>query len=274
MRRPRWHRVTVGAAVGLVLLACSSAPAFAVPPSNDDFDSAKVIGALPYADPVNTVDATSAGDDPSPCRFSGHSIWYRFAAAANARIELSRSGTADRWLSYVFTLAREERLPRRPRRLPHALRRSRRNDVSTSWSPASPGAPSPSRRACLRRRPQTMISTAPLRSAHSLHRGCRPVRRDSRAGRPVLSGDLVFNRPQRLVLLRGACRRSHRRQDHQQSVQTAFADCIFTGSRGALVPVQSTRRGQGHHRFNAVAGTTYFVLVAHSQFSSTFDSSR
>jgi hypothetical protein len=51
--------------------------AFAQAPGNDDFDNAIVISEIPFSDETNTVEATSAADDPI-CTGEGHTVWYTF----------------------------------------------------------------------------------------------------------------------------------------------------------------------------------------------------
>jgi hypothetical protein len=70
------------AAAAFVLLQPAIASA-AVP--NDDFDSATVIGALPFADTVDMTQATTAADDPLLCFGEPASpfgtVWYSFTPA-------------------------------------------------------------------------------------------------------------------------------------------------------------------------------------------------
>lgn len=48
-----------------------------VPPDNDVFGSAVVVTGLPFSAPVNTVEATTAVDDPS-CEGNAASVWYAY----------------------------------------------------------------------------------------------------------------------------------------------------------------------------------------------------
>lgn len=61
----------------------------AAPPPNDDFDSATIIGALPFSDTVDVRYATNAWDDPPCATYYGPSIWYQFTAPGSARLELT-----------------------------------------------------------------------------------------------------------------------------------------------------------------------------------------
>jgi hypothetical protein len=58
----------------------------AVPPSNDDFDSATVIPEpLPFSDAINTLGATTALDDPD-CYGRGPTVWYVFTPSEATRV--------------------------------------------------------------------------------------------------------------------------------------------------------------------------------------------
>jgi len=67
-------------------------PALAAPPSNDDFDFATVIGALPFTDSINTSEATAAFDDPTTCANNG-SVWYAFTPSTNMTLEANTFGS-------------------------------------------------------------------------------------------------------------------------------------------------------------------------------------
>ena len=60
-------------------------PALAAPPANDDFNSATVIGALPFTTIQDTSEATAAADDPIDCYNNG-SVWYSFTPATDMLI--------------------------------------------------------------------------------------------------------------------------------------------------------------------------------------------
>ncbi|MFI7680283.1 PKD domain-containing protein [Actinophytocola sp. NPDC049390] len=67
------------AAAVLAVLAPGVARAEA--PSNDDFDTAATITALPFESTVDTTGATVAADDPVGCQSSyGNSVWFRYTA--------------------------------------------------------------------------------------------------------------------------------------------------------------------------------------------------
>jgi hypothetical protein len=58
------------------------------PPSNDDFDNATVIEALPFSDTVDVSLATWSGDDPYPsCGASPFTIWYAFTPSETMWLE-------------------------------------------------------------------------------------------------------------------------------------------------------------------------------------------
>jgi hypothetical protein len=66
---------------------------YALPPGNDDFDSATLAVNIPFTDDsVNTEEATSAADDPS-CLGNDHSVWYAFTPQINIRLEANTFGS-------------------------------------------------------------------------------------------------------------------------------------------------------------------------------------
>jgi hypothetical protein len=75
------------------------------PPANDDFDSATVISALPFTDRVSTVDATTAGDDPS-CNGNEHSVWYSFTPTQDTPIRADTAGSDYATTLGVYTGSR------------------------------------------------------------------------------------------------------------------------------------------------------------------------
>jgi hypothetical protein len=72
--------------------AARPGPSLAAAASNDDFDNATVVSALPFTDTVNTADATTAGDDPD-CVGNGPTVWYRFTPSENTRININTFGS-------------------------------------------------------------------------------------------------------------------------------------------------------------------------------------
>jgi hypothetical protein len=91
------------------LALASASPARAAPPSNDDFDHAVVIGALPFSDSRDTRDATFANDDP-PCtplfRTEEATVWYAFTPASDQQVLISTAGSSYNATLAVFTGAR------------------------------------------------------------------------------------------------------------------------------------------------------------------------
>lgn len=74
----------------------ASASASAVPPANDDFGSATAVGALPFQDAVETVDATMEPDEPGPpCSFgnAGNTVWYSFTPGSDTFVSADTLGT-------------------------------------------------------------------------------------------------------------------------------------------------------------------------------------
>jgi hypothetical protein len=68
----------------------------AQPPSNDDFDSATVISALPSTTRVDTSEATTAGDDPQWCRGFGNggTVWFDYTATGNVLLRATTAGSS------------------------------------------------------------------------------------------------------------------------------------------------------------------------------------
>jgi hypothetical protein len=71
------------------------------PPPNDEFDTATVVTALPFADAVNTVDATTAPDDPG-CD-SNNSVWYRYTPVRDVVVDVNPAGSTYDAVVGVFT---------------------------------------------------------------------------------------------------------------------------------------------------------------------------
>jgi hypothetical protein len=89
---------------GLVLALLNVSPAVAQP-ANDDFDTATVIGALPFIDSLSTVDATTAGDDPF-CNGFEHTVWYSFTPSQDVTIRADTSGSDYATTLSVYTGSR------------------------------------------------------------------------------------------------------------------------------------------------------------------------
>src|SRR5687768_6132497 len=79
----------------LAALAVVAAPASrAAAPPNDNFASATVIGALPFTDSLNTVEATNEFDDPI---YGGNTVWYAYTPITSGYV------TADTFGSDYYT---------------------------------------------------------------------------------------------------------------------------------------------------------------------------
>jgi hypothetical protein len=104
MRRLRLRRLVVFSVAGL-LFALLNVPAALAQPANDDFDSATVIGALPFSDSTSTVDATVAADDPF-CNSSEHTVWYSFTPTRDGLIRADTVGSDHDTNLAVYTGSR------------------------------------------------------------------------------------------------------------------------------------------------------------------------
>src|SRR5947199_8167019 len=71
-------------------------PAALAQPSNDDFDSATVISALPFSDSVDMGTATVAADDPKPPCTNPllSTVWYSFTPSQNVPLALDTFGSS------------------------------------------------------------------------------------------------------------------------------------------------------------------------------------
>ena len=62
-------------------------------PINDDMDNAVSVTGVPFTHSVNTTSATAAADDPDAGGFCDpapeHTVWYRFTATQNGRINVN-----------------------------------------------------------------------------------------------------------------------------------------------------------------------------------------
>lgn len=82
--------------------------------TNDDFDCATQVGALPFVDPHGPVaSATAAPDDPAPALHQsctnvgagnfGHTVWYRFAPSYDVVVDMTTQGSNYDTVLAVFT---------------------------------------------------------------------------------------------------------------------------------------------------------------------------
>jgi hypothetical protein len=80
--------------VATLSLVLGSAPlASAVAPANDRFGSATVVGSLPFADALSTVDATYSASDPTGCVGAAHSVWYTYTAGLDGLVAFETYGS-------------------------------------------------------------------------------------------------------------------------------------------------------------------------------------
>jgi len=80
----------------LAVLAMGPAAQGAVPPANDDFASAAVVGSLPFQDAVDTAEATLEPNEPDPpCAFGSadKTVWYAFTPGADTVVSADTLGS-------------------------------------------------------------------------------------------------------------------------------------------------------------------------------------
>lgn len=95
----------------LLLLSGATVQAQPAPPPNDDFDSATVIGSLPFTDMVDTRGATAAPDDPEGFGGLSTTVWYKTTPTENVAISLSTKGSSYQAAICVFTGTRGSLTP-------------------------------------------------------------------------------------------------------------------------------------------------------------------
>jgi len=77
----------------LVITVAGASPVLAAPPANDDFSSATTVTEpLPFGDAINTVEATTASDDPD-CVGQGPTVWYTFAPSQDMDVQANTYGS-------------------------------------------------------------------------------------------------------------------------------------------------------------------------------------
>jgi hypothetical protein len=91
MSTPKHGRVLLTLLLVLGMVALTGSQAQAQPP-NDDFDNAIVIPGLPFADSQDTTNATTAPDDPD-CVGMGHTVWYAFTPGTHQTITANTFGS-------------------------------------------------------------------------------------------------------------------------------------------------------------------------------------
>lgn len=78
----------------------------ASPPSNDDFEGAALISALPYQQTIDTTGAITAPDDPilvCGAEANSNTVWYRFTPSSPGLIEANTFGSNYDTVLAVFT---------------------------------------------------------------------------------------------------------------------------------------------------------------------------
>ena len=102
----RLHLAVTTAAV----LGCSlavAAPALASPPSNDGFGGRIVIGSLPFTHTENTIEATTAADDPAiSCAGAESTVWFAYTPSVNQRLQVNTFGSGYDTTIDVYTGSR------------------------------------------------------------------------------------------------------------------------------------------------------------------------
>jgi hypothetical protein len=100
--RNTWYLFQVGGFAGdygNLSFTLRTPPPPPLPPSNDDFDSAQEISALPFDDARSTAGAGMEADEPTACDLGSASVWYRLAPST-----LPRMVTADTFGSTYDTV--------------------------------------------------------------------------------------------------------------------------------------------------------------------------
>jgi hypothetical protein len=90
MTQSRLRRSWIAGLITVTIALLAPGIAQAEPPSNDDFDNATDITALPFRTIENTAEATGAPDDPLLCQsFGTNTVWFRYTAPADAVLEVT-----------------------------------------------------------------------------------------------------------------------------------------------------------------------------------------
>jgi hypothetical protein len=89
-----------GSAAGRAAASVVAAPLLAdVPPANDEFADAEVVGSLPFTVAASTLDAATAPDDPL-CHGNSASVWYAYTPPISTTLSADTFGS-----DYDTTLA-------------------------------------------------------------------------------------------------------------------------------------------------------------------------
>ena len=100
------RRIIASFAFMLAVLAMGSSAQGAVPPANDDFASAAVVGSLPFQDTVSTVEATMEPNEPDPpCAFgvAERTVWYAFTPGSDTFVSADTLGSSFDTVLAVWT---------------------------------------------------------------------------------------------------------------------------------------------------------------------------
>ena len=88
--------------VPMFLLILNVGAASAAAPNNDRFGNARTVAALPYANTVDTTEATRSNLDPDCSGGEQHSVWYRYTPSASGHVRVNVDAAFDASVS-VFT---------------------------------------------------------------------------------------------------------------------------------------------------------------------------
>lgn len=87
-------RITLALLAGIVALVLPGTAA-AIPPANDNFSNAAVVGSLPHSDVVNTTDSTTEAGEPQFCIFMNQTVWYSFTPTTTSVVAVDNAGTGS-----------------------------------------------------------------------------------------------------------------------------------------------------------------------------------
>lgn len=244
------------------------------PATNDDFENATVIAAIPFSDRIDTVLTTTAADDPScPVQPNG-SVWYRFTPPADVTVAVDTAGSDYEHSVGVFTGARGALaavacdawsadpgivLHARAGTTYHLMVGSREPGVTGGRLAFSVGngPPPPSNDDFDRATAVTLE-----------HGADGTLFRHEVDANPATTAadDPSCDTRGHTVWYRLVADRDVRLEVNAFDSEPGFANVsVYTGSRGALSPVgcNHTRRvGGGQVIFDAARGTTYHVMVS------------
>lgn len=106
MKRQRIFRLTVALLLSIIYTLPATPLALAVPPDNDNFANATVIGDLPFSSATDISSATLETGEPTPSCVGANdfhqTVWYAFTATANGSLSASAFGPFPTALS-VYT---------------------------------------------------------------------------------------------------------------------------------------------------------------------------